>query len=297
MFEAYPEWERTLASLQLIAFMLGMGFNLAVSDFAAVLRRPRSLLIALTGQVLLLPFLAVLINHFGKLESGIAVGLILIAAMPGGTLAKMFTYLGRGNVALSITLSVVTTLLALVTVPITLNFLAAEHLPEDLVMPVGEIMMEVFLFVLLPLGSGLLLARVLVERRRTIARWCVRFGFVIVVIMVTGSLGSGRIHPTSYGLGAPVAIILFCVLSMQLNMLPFYLLPLPRADRMAAGIEVTMRNINLALLLYASLFARDEAIGPGVLFVVLFYAATAMVAGLPLALNHRRMWRREASDA
>lgn len=297
MFEAYPEWERTLASLQLIAFMLGMGFSLAVSDFAAVLRRPRSFLIALIGQVLVIPFLAVLINHLGKLEPGIAVGLILVSAMPGGTLAKMFTYLGRGNVALSITLSVVSTLLALVTVPVTLNLLAAEHLPEDFAMPIGAIMMEVFLFVLLPLGGGLLLSRVMVEQRRKIARWSVRFGFVIVVIMVTGSIGSGRIHPASYGLGVPAAIILFCLVGMQINMIPFYLLPLPRADRMAAGIEVTMRNMILALLLYASLFSRDEAVGPGVLFVILFYAAAAMGAGLPLALNHRRMWRRECTAA
>ena len=293
MFEFYPEWERTFASLQLIAFMLGMGFNLSVGDFVTVIRRPRSLLIALVGQILVIPFLAVLINYVGKLEPGIAVGLILVAAMPGGTLAKMFTYLGRGNVALSISLSVVSTLLALVTAPLTLNLLAAEYLADDFAMPVGAIMMEVFLFVLLPLGGGLLLSRILINQRHAIAKWCVRFGFAIVVIMVSGSLGSGRIHPASYGLGAPTAIIVFCLVGMQINMLPFYLFPLPRADRMAAGIEVTMRNMNLALLLYASLFAGDEAVGAGVLFVILFYAATAMAAGLPLALNHRRMWRRE----
>ena len=70
-------------------------------------------------------------------------------------------------------------------------------------------------------------------------------------------------------------------------------LPLPRGDRLAVGIEVTMRNMNLALLLNVSLFGGQPELSGGVLFVVLFYAAVAMVAGLPLALNHRRLWRRE----
>jgi BASS family bile acid:Na+ symporter len=76
-------------------------------------------------------------------------------------------------------------------------------------------------------------------------------------------------------------------------MLPFYLLRWPRPDRMAAGIEVTMRNINLALLLASRLFPEPDALGNGVLFVSLFYAAVAMGAGLPLALNHRRLARKE----
>jgi BASS family bile acid:Na+ symporter len=78
-------------------------------------------------------------------------------------------------------------------------------------------------------------------------------------------------------------------------MIPFYVLRLPRPDRMAVGVEVTMRNINLALLLSASLFKNDAELSGGVLYVVLFYAATALCAGLPLALNHRRLARREQS--
>lgn len=293
MFEAYPQWERPLACFQLVAFMLGMGCNLSLGEFFAVVRRPRSFIVALIGQMLLLPFLAVLINYLAKPEPGIAVGLILVSAMPGGTLAKIFTYLGRGNIPLSITLSIVSTLLTLVTVPVILRLLAAEHLPSEFSMPITDVVMEVFLFLLLPLAAGLVIAHKWPRPRKAISRWCVRIGLVVVVVMVTGSLASGRISPASYGLVAPVAIILFCVIGMQLNMVPFYLFAWPRADRMAAGIEVTMRNMNLALLLYATHFSANDEIGPGVFFVILFYAGAAMAAGLPLALNHRRMSRKE----
>ena len=121
-----------------------------------------------------------------------------------------------------------------------------------------------------------------------------RVGLVFVAGMIVGSLGSGRIRPDSLGWAVPAAIILFCVASQQLSMVPFYVCGWPRADRMAVGIEATMRNMNLALLLKARLFPEPDALGNGVLFVALFYAATAMVAGVPLVLNHRRLARDEA---
>src|SRR5204862_5213112 len=115
----------------------------------------------------------------------------------------------------------------------------------------------------------------------------IRAGFVVVVVMVTGSLGSGRIRPGEYGWSVPLAIIFFCLGSQQLSLLPFRLLGWPRADCLSVGMEATMRNLNLAFLIKALLFppavvASDEAlrrIADGVLFVILFYAATAMGCG------------------
>jgi bile acid:Na+ symporter, BASS family len=291
MFDWYPDYEYPLARLQLVLFMLGMGATLAIPDFVAVFRRPRSFVAAFGVQVFVLPWLAVAINFLARLEGGLAVGLVLVALMPGGALSKLFTYLGRGNVPLSISLSAFTTLASLVTVPVFLKMLAARYIPDNFHMPTGAVVLDVALCLVLPLCAGMGLARLWPERKGAFARWCVRLGFVVVAVMVFGSLG--RINPGEHGLGVAVAIILFCLAGQQLSMLPFYLLRWPRRDRMAAGIEVTMRNMNLALLLKAILFPPDDPLGSGVLFVILFYAGTALVAGVPLALNHRRLSRRE----
>jgi BASS family bile acid:Na+ symporter len=111
---------------------------------------------------------------------------------------------------------------------------------------------------------------------------------VFVAVMVAGSLISGRIEPAAYGWTVPLAILIFCVGAMQLSMLPFRLFRWSKPDAVAVGIEVTMRNINLALLLKALLFPGKDAVANGVLFVVLYYGGTAMLAGLPLALRYRR---------
>jgi BASS family bile acid:Na+ symporter len=291
MFPWYPDYEYPLARLQLVLFMLGMGATLSGADFLAVVRRPRSFLVGVTIQVLLLPWLAVAINALGRLEGGLAIGLVLVAAMPGGTLSKMFTYLGRGNVPLSISLSAFTTLASLGTVPLLLQLLTPHYIPDNFHMPVGDIVLDVALCLLLPLAAGMALAPRWPRRRQQFSRWCVRLGFVAVVVMVLGSVG--RINPGEHGLGVAVAIVLFCLAGQQLSMLPFYLTHWPRPDRMAVGIEVTMRNMNLALLLKALLFPPGDPLGDGVLFVILFYAGTALAAGLPLALNHRRLARKE----
>ena len=96
----------------------------------------------------------------------------------------------------------------------------------------------------------------------------------------------------------PLAIILFGLAGMQIAMLPFRLFRWPRADTVVAGIEVTMRNMNLALLIKAVLFPENgpeelRELGAQMMFVILFYAAAAMGEGLPLALRFRRKARRE----
>ncbi|MBL8794460.1 MAG: bile acid:sodium symporter [Planctomycetia bacterium] len=297
MFANYPQYEYHFAQVQLILFMLGMGATLRLNDFTAIVREPRYFAAGAAGQFLVTPLLAVLVNRWFDLSPGIAVGLILVAAMPGGTLSKVFTYLGKGNIALSIALTGCGTLAAMVLVPLLLRTLAAGYVPAEFEMPVGRVMLDLALYLLLPLCVGMLLSRLAVPWRFTFSKWCIRLGFVVVVVMVTGSLASGRIRPAELGWKVPLAIILFCVLAQQAVMLPFRVLRWPRADCLSVGVEATMRNLNLALLLKALLFPVSEkgtdALADGVLFVILFYAGVAMIVALPLALRFRRMARRE----
>ncbi len=316
MFDWYSDdAERVLSQLQLVFFMLGMGATLTAADFAAIARRPWFLLLGAGFQFLVTPLIALLAAHAFDVLPGIAVGLILVAAMPGGTLAKAFAYLARGNIALSISLTLFGTFAALVAVPALLWLLASAWLTgvggegdvsPTFVMPVRDIVLDVALHLILPLTAGMTVARRAPPAvRLAFSRWCIRAGFVVVVVMVAGSLGSGRIDPGEYGWTGPLAIILFCALSQQLSMLPFRLRGWSKPDCVAVGMEVTMRNLNLALLVMTSLFPPEvlrtqpglAEVRNGVLFVILYYAGVAMAFGLPLALNFRRLIRRDAARA
>src|SRR5436190_1050926 len=156
MLNHYDQFEYLLACIQLVLFMLGMGATLSPRDFVAVALRPRSFLVGAFGQLVLAPVLAVVINRAMDLPPGIAVGLILVAAMPGGQMSKLFTYLARGNVALSIALTASGTLASLVTVPLLLELLAEDYLQSgDFEMPTALVVRDVTLYLLLPLVGGM----------------------------------------------------------------------------------------------------------------------------------------------
>jgi bile acid:Na+ symporter, BASS family len=296
MFDHYADLEDPLAKIQLVLFMLGMGATLKPKDFVYIALRPRFLAFGIACQFLLTPCIAVALNRCFDLDNGIAVGLILISAMPGGQMSKLFTYLARGNVALSITLTACGTLASVVTVPLLLDLLAGTYLEQsDFDMPVGEVVRDVTSYLLVPLLLGMAVGRVAPARRTGFAKACIRVGLVFVAVMVGGAIGSGRIQPAAYGWKGPAAIVVFCVASMQLSLLPFRLWGWSKPDAVAVGMEVTMRNINLALLLAVKLFPATDStdtLSNGVLFVVLFYGATALVAALPLAWRYRRQARR-----
>jgi BASS family bile acid:Na+ symporter len=302
MFNFYPAYEEHFAQVQLCLFMVGMGVTLCLGDFLQVLRRPRSLVVALAGQIVVSPLIALAVSMLFGLTGGIAVGLILTAAMPGGATGKGFVFFARGNAPLAISLTAISTLAAIVTVPLTLQIVAREHVPADFAMPIGRIVRDVSCFVLAPLAAGMCLGALNPRRRDVISRWSIRAGFVVVLAMVVCAIGSQRIRPGERGLIVPVAIILFGLLCQWTSMAPFRLLGWPRGDKVSAGIEITMRNMNLAILLKASLFpdrgpTEIAGIGMEVMFVVLFYAGAAFFLCLPLSIRYRLVALREERRA
>jgi hypothetical protein len=190
MFNFYPAYEEHFAQVQLCLFMVGMGVTLCLGDFLQVLRRPRSLVVALAGQIVVSPLIALAVSMLFGLTGGIAVGLILTAAMPGGATGKGFVFFARGNAPLAISLTAISTLAAIVTVPLTLQIVAREHVPADFAMPIGRIVRDVSCFVLAPLAAGMCLGALNPRRRDVISRWSIRAGFVVVLAMVVCAIGS-----------------------------------------------------------------------------------------------------------
>ena len=134
-FSHYADYEYLLASSQLFLAMLGMGALLAPKDFISEVRQPRSLCIGLGFQWMLVPMIALAVAALAPVPTGVAIGIMLIAAVPGGTLSNILTHFGRGNIALSISLTFITTVAALITTPLLLQLMMAEHLPDNFEMP------------------------------------------------------------------------------------------------------------------------------------------------------------------
>jgi bile acid transporter len=163
----YPQ-DQALLALMIFIIMLGMGASLTVDDFRAVIRSPRGVLVGFLSQFGLMPLIAFTLSVVLNLPPAFAIALILIGCLPGGTTSNMFTYFSRGSVALSISMTTASTILALFMMPLLLSLYASrftaqisESMQEagtgtEFVIPTGNIISSLVL-VLLPVILGMIL--------------------------------------------------------------------------------------------------------------------------------------------
>jgi BASS family bile acid:Na+ symporter len=292
LFDWFPEYEYQLASVQLALAMLGMGALLAPRDFARVIQTPRALSVGLVVQLVAAPVVAFALGRILPVETGIAAGLVLVAAVPGGTMSNVVTHLGRGNIALSIALTGVTTVGALVTTPIILRLFVGDFLPENFEMPTGRIAWEIFVTLLVPLSSGMLIGARLPAHKDVLSRWSIRGSIAVIAIMIVGSAGSGRVDAEAIGGVGVLAILALAALCQGVAWLGARMAGLDHSDRLAIVIEATIRNVSLAVLVKASLFPAvvgvADPFADAIFFTALMYGGFAMLLATPPVIVARR---------
>ena len=147
---------RVLLPVALGIIMLGLGLTLTLDDFKRVARVPKAVIVGLACQMLLLPAACLGIAHLFQLAPELAVGLMLLAASPGGATANLFSHLARGDVALNITLTAVNSLLSLVTLPFIVNFSLEHFIGAGKAIPLQfDKVIQVFAIVLVPVTIGM----------------------------------------------------------------------------------------------------------------------------------------------
>lgn len=281
MGDLYVQYEYWFAVFQLVLAMLGMGATLTLGHFREVLLEPKAVSIGTAIQLILVPAIAYLCIHAFGIAGGVAVGVALIAAIPGGTTSNIFTHFARGNTALSITITALTTLACLVTTPLILGVLIAQYMPVDFVMPRGRVMQEIAWTLLLPLALGMCYLRFFPASADGFSKWCVRGSLMGIAAIVVGSSMSGRLDAAAFGFGNLATVALFLGALALASWLACKGLGLSSQDATAIDMEVVVRNINLGVLIKASLFpavaGQVDPIGDMVLFSLLAYGAIQMI--------------------
>jgi BASS family bile acid:Na+ symporter len=277
----YIQYEYWFAAFQLVMAMLGMGATLSTRDFGDVVREPKPVILGLIVQIILVPLAAFLFLRGLGVDGGVAIGIALIAAIPGGTTSNIFTFFARGNSALSISITGLTTLACMITTPLILTALISDSLPVGFAMPVGQIGTEIALTLLLPLGLGMLYLYLYPAPAATVSKWCIRASLLGILLIVIGSISAGRLNLEVFGLDNVLLVLSFTLLLVVTGWVAPRLLRLPRADSTAIEFEVIVRNTNLGVLLKASLFPASAAatgqLGDTVLFTLLLYGGLQLI--------------------
>jgi bile acid:Na+ symporter, BASS family len=289
----YVQYEYWFAAFQLVMAMLGMGATLTARDFRDVVREPKPVTLGLIVQIVLVPLAAFIFLRALGVHGGVAVGIALIASIPGGTTSNIFTFFARGNSALSISITGLTTIACLVTTPLILAALISDSLPADFTMPAGKIVYEIGFTLLLPLALGMLYLYLYPRAAVSVSKWCIRASLLGIVLIVIGSISAGRLNLAVFGMNNVMLVVLFTLVLTVTGWIAPRLFRLARPDSTAIEFEVIVRNINLGVLLKASLFpaaaAATSDIGDAVLFTLLLYGALQLiVAPILIALYRPR---------
>lgn len=273
--------------IALAIIMFGLGLSLTVDDFVRVARSPRAVVVALVVQVLVLPAVAFGLVTAFDLDPLLAVGVMLLAASPGGTTANLFSHLFRGDVALNVTLTAVNSVLAAVTIPLITNF-AINHFDADgeLGLQLGKVV-QVIAIVLVPVAIGMAVRR----RSETFAARADRpvrvFSIAVLVAVSVGAILGERENIADYVEQVGIVAGLFCLISLSLGYLGARVLRLDHPQAVASSMEIGIHNTTIALTIALSVLDSTEVAIPAAVYSILMYVlATAF--GFAITAGRRR---------
>ncbi|WP_062762756.1 bile acid:sodium symporter family protein [Falsirhodobacter sp. alg1] len=253
--------------------MFGMGLTISADDFREVARRPFDVAIGVLSQFVIMPLLAVLLTLIIPMPPEVAAGVILVGCCPGGTSSNVMTYLSKGDVALSVACTSVTTLLAPLVTPFLVLLLAEQYLPVN----AGAMFLSIVKVVLLPLALGFLAQR-LVPRLVAVAVPALPLVSVTgIVLIVAAVVALSQSAIATSGLMIFGVVVLHNALGYLVGYTAARISGLSLARRKAIAIEVGMQNSGLGAALATAHFSPLAAV-PSAIFSVWHNISGALLA-------------------
>ena len=236
--------------------MLGMGLTLTFKDFAEVIRNPKAVIIGVIAQFIVMPLIAFLLVKSFQLPPGLAIGVILVGSCPGGTSSNVMTFLARGNTALSVACTTISTLLAPVLTPAVFYLFASQWLDIN----AGAMFISVLKIVLLPIFVGVIIRTFLKEKIEQFSQTMPLVSVVAIVLIVTAVVSVSKDRIIESGLLIFAIVALHNGLGYLIGYAVARLFKLSNFDSKAVSIEVGMQNSGLGAALAAIHFKANPVI-------------------------------------
>ena len=271
LFRQLTPWIVTLLGI----IMFGMGLTISGRDFAEVLRRPVNVGVGVASQFLIMPLLAVALTMIIPMPPEVAAGVILVGCCPGGTSSNVMTYLAKGDVALSVACTSVTTLMAPIVTPFLMLMLASEYLPVD----AWAMFQSIVKVVLFPLALGFAAQKLLPAFVRAAVPALPLVSVTGIVLIVAAVVGASKGAIVQSGLMIFAVVVLHNMLGYLIGFIAARLAGLDLAARKAIAIEVGMQNSGLAAALATAYFSPLTAV-PAAIFSVWHNISGAVLANI-----------------
>lgn len=274
--------------LALAFIMIGMGLSLTIDDFKRIVRYPRAVVIGLICQLIVLPLVGFLLIAYFEVTGALAVGVMIIAACPGGATSNLISHLAKGDTALSISLTAVTSLVTVVTIPLIVNY-SIVHFGEEgsVLLPLGRTIAQIFLITLIPVGIGMFIH----GKRPNFARRADRpvriMSAVFLALIIIAAIMKERANLVEFfKLTGPT------MLALNLGMLAIgYLVArlflLPARQQVTISIESGIQNGTLGIFVAATLLKNSVMTIPSAIYSLIMFMTAALIIYVGLRSDRR----------
>ncbi|MFN3073665.1 bile acid:sodium symporter family protein [Acinetobacter sp. TY1] len=263
--------------LALSIIMIGLGLELTPKDFARVSKHPKAVLIALFCQLILLVSIAFMICKILALPPLLSVGLMLLAASPGGSTANLFSYLFKGDIALNITLTAINSVIAAFTLPLIMNF-SIQYFMNDgqqISLEFSKIL-QVFGIIIIPVCIGMLIRHYAPHFTEKLNKPLRIFAVVFLVLIIIGAIAKERTQIMQYLTQVGLATVIFCLCSLTIGYFVPRMLGINTAQARACAFEIGIHNSTLAMTIALTVMASSTIAMPAAVYSIFMYVFAAL---------------------
>ncbi len=262
----------------LAIIMFGLGLGLTVDDFRRIGREPKPVVVALLAQLVLLPAICFGLVKLFDLDPVLAVGMMLLAASPGGTTANLFSHLFRGDVALNISLTALNSLIAVATLPVVVGFALRHFDPQlgndDVGLQFGKTA-QVFAIVLVPVAIGMVVRRRNAGFADRADRPVRILSAVVLVAVIAGALLAERENVGDYLADVGLLAAVFCLCSLTIGYVVPRLAGVTDKQAIASAFEVGIHNSTLAIAVAVNVLDSEKLAVPAAVYGILMFPLAA----------------------
>ena len=262
--------------LALAFIMFALGLGLTGADFLRVFKQPKDFFIGAVSQIVLLPIIAFVLINIWPISPELAIGVMIIAAAPGGVTSNILTSFAKGDVALSISLTAIISLLSVITIPFivvtSLNLLNAENLFNDI--SLISMALNMFLIVTVPVIIGILFRRFasnVASKFETIAK---KVSAALFVIVLLGAILAEKENVVSYFAQAGLITLILNIIMMIVAFYLAQLLGSGIAQKKCIAIECGLQNGTLAIFVATSLFGGGIYVIPAATYSLIMFVTS-----------------------
>lgn len=270
-----------ILAIALVLIMFGMGLSLVKDDFVRLLQHPKAILVGLVNQIVLLPIIAYVLIVLFNVETDIAIGIMILAACPGGPTSNLITHLAKGDAGLSISLTTVNSIITIFTIPFVVDFALSQFLDANETVQINKLktVIQIFAIVIIPVSIGMAISRAKPGLAEKMNKPVKITSAAVLFLVIIGLVLNKKEDLIPYLQQAGLTTLALNISAILIGFITAKLAKLNTVQSLTISIESGIQNGTMAIAIASGILMNDNyAIAPAVYSLIMFFTGGAIIA-------------------